>query len=77
MNNNQKKLFNIANRIEKLMFDVGVCYMEKKVGYACIVINLNGCRLTRNFIEPLSEITKKYNINFEIEFNTEPRIKIY
>ncbi len=76
MNNNQKKLFNIANRIEKLMYSCGVCDLNKRIAYSAIYISLN-CRLTHNFIEPLVEITKKYNINFEIEFNTEPRIKIY
>mgnify|MGYP000057652613 CR=1 FL=1 len=69
MNNQQKKLFNIANRIEKLMYEFGKKSFIKNVNYTNITISLQGIRLNHDFIEKLTEITVKYMVNFEIMLN--------
>lgn len=68
MNNHQKKLFNIANKIEKLLYDKGMLKFTKEVHYKSIDINLYQLYLNidHDFIEPLTEITVKYNVNFKI-----------
>lgn len=65
MTNNQKKLFNISNRIEKLLYDKGNSHFQKIVNYSNIIISTQNMTLDHNFIEKfVQEITVPYNVNF-------------
>lgn len=77
MNNYTKKLFNVANRIEKLMYDYGSSIFEKEVNSYYITINIEDINLTNFVLEKILEITKKYNCTFNIEYKEFMKLKIY
>lgn len=68
MNNQERKLFNIACKIEKLMYEH--CYnhihFSKIMYHSHMIINTRRSDLSYKFIESFTDLTKKDNINFSI-----------
>jgi hypothetical protein len=61
MNNNQRKLFNVANKIEKLLYDGGVNEFYKTTTYYSITICLYKKQLGNTFIKQLNNIIETNN----------------
>ncbi len=81
MNNKQRKLFNIVCKIEKLLYEyVNITNFSKEVNNNNTIINTNRKTLNREFIENFTDLTKKENINFYIQYNDDKyclQIKIW
>ena len=77
MNNQDRKLFNIACKIEKLMYEH--CnnhkHFAKEVSWSKMIIDTRRSELCWEFIEAFGDLTKKDNINFEI-FTSDDFLKI-
>lgn len=72
MNNNQKKLFNITNRIEKLLYDNGYRTFSKEFNYYSAIMDLKMTSINHNIIEPLiTNITIPYKVNFKFQIKEE------
>lgn len=61
MNNNQKKLFNVANKIEKLLYSNGMSEFYKTTSYQTIILCLYKRQLNSYFIQELDTIIKSTN----------------
>lgn len=67
MNNQEKKLFNIACKIEKLLYEhCDAVYFNKNVFYNKLCIFTGRKVLNWNFLEPFVDLMKKNNITFSI-----------
>ena len=80
MNNKQRKLFNVVCKIEKLLYEYVNVTFSKEVNYNNTIINTNRKTLNREFIENFTDLTKKENINFYIQYNDDKyclQIKIW
>ena len=80
MNNKQRKLFNVVCKIEKLLYEYVNVTFSKEVNYNNAIINTNRKTLNREFIENFTDLTKKENINFYIQYNDDKyclQIKIW
>lgn len=61
MNNNQKKLFNIACQIEKVLYSTGMSEFYKTATYSSIIICLWKKSIGNYLIQELNTICKKHN----------------
>ena len=81
MNNKERKLFNIACKVEKLLYEhCTIIYFSKEINYSNVIINSGRKTLNWEFIEGFTELTKKENINFHIQYNDDKyclQIKIW
>lgn len=79
MNNKERKLFNISVKIEKLLYEYcSISIFNKEVPWNSIIINTGRKSLNWDFIENLTNLTKKENINFSINIEEEVlKIKIW
>jgi len=78
MNNQQKKLFNIACKIEKLLYEhCGIKNFNKEVNFFNLIINTGKKELTWEFIEAFTDLIKKENINSLIFTDDHSQIKIW
>ena len=81
MNNQQRKLFNIATKVEKLLYDhCGIEFFSKQMSWNKVIINSGRKELGWEFLEPFVDLMKKDEINFSIlkvEDNTCLQIKIW
>lgn len=77
MNNQERKLFNIACKIEKLMYEY--CsnhkHFSKEIYWNQMIIATRRKELCWEFIEAFTDLTKKDNITFEI-FTSDDFLKI-
>jgi hypothetical protein len=80
MNNQEKKLFNIACKIEKLLYEhCSIVFFNKEVYWNKAIINSGRKELGWDFLESFIDLMKKDEINFSIlkvEDNTCLQIKI-
>lgn len=76
MNNNQRKLFNVACRIEKVLYDLGHSEFRKKATYSSIFIFLKDKRITNPLIEELEKIIRNNNLDIEIFIGEENNLTI-
>jgi len=70
MNNNQKKLFNIVNKIEKILYDNGMTKFHKEINYSTCYIDLqsyNRLYADWTILEAACEIFIKENMSWAIE----------
>lgn len=75
MTNQERKLFNISNEIEKILYDkCGVIFFNKEIRLDEIQIFTGRKTLGWIFIEPFTDFTKKNQVNFEIEFDNEKEV---
>lgn len=61
MNNNQKKLFNVANKIEELLYSEGMSEFYKTINWNSIILCLYKRQLNKYFIQELDTIIKSSN----------------
>lgn len=72
MNNQERKLFNIATKIEKLLYEhCDIIFFDKKIGNNSLIINSGRKILDWNFIEPFTDLMKKDDISFSISQSIE------
>ena len=72
MTNLEKRLFNISNEIEKMLFDVYyITNFKKEFSWNEIQINTGRKILDWMFLEKFTEFTKKKDVNFDIFYNIE------
>lgn len=77
MNNQERKLFNIATKIEKLLYEhCSITFFNKTVTFNAIYINTDRKELEWDFIEPFTDLMKKDNISFSIFADEENVLKI-
>lgn len=75
MTNQERKLFNISNEIEKILYDkCDIIFFNKEIRLDEIQIFTGRKTLDWMFIEPFTDFTKKNQVNFEIEFNNEKEV---
>ena len=81
MNNQERKLFNIACKVEKLLYEhCIITFFSKEILWNKVIINSGRKELNWEFLEPFTDLTKKEMINFSIlkvEENTCLQIKIW
>jgi len=81
MNNQQRKLFNIATKVEKLLYEhCTIIHFSKEMNYRNVVIDSGRKTLNWEFIEAFTDLTKKEDINFYIQYNDDKyclQIKIW
>ena len=78
MDNKQRKLLSISCKIEKILCSIGVTNFFKVMNCYSLDMTIQQSKLTWNFIEPLTDLTKKENINFEFfHENDKFRLKIW
>jgi len=81
MNNQEKKLFNISVKIEKLLYEYcGIVFFSKEVSWNKAIIKSGRKELGWEFLESFVDLMKKDEINFSIlkvEENACLQIKIW
>jgi hypothetical protein len=79
MNNQERKLFNIATKIEKLLYEhCDITNFNKELVFDNLIIDTGRKVLNWEFLEPFIDLTKKEDINFFIMAKEEClQIKIY
>lgn len=77
MNNYTRKLFNVANKIEKVMYNYGINSFEKEVNSYGIIIDIHGLNLTNFVLKQILDIVEKHNCTFYIEYDEFMKLKIY
>ena len=77
MNNNQKKLFNIACQIEKVLYSTGMSEFYKTTTYSSIIICLWKRTISNSLIQELNTICKTHdNIDIAIFVDNDGNLKI-
>lgn len=77
MNNNQKKLFNIACKIEKVLYSMGMSEFYKTTTYSSISICLEKRTIGNYLIQELNSICEIHeNIDMSIFVDNDNNLKI-
>jgi len=77
MNNNQKKLFNIACKIEKILYSQGMSEFYKTTTYSSVFICLWKQQINNYLIQELNTICKTHgNIDVSIFVDNDGNLKI-
>lgn len=77
MNNNQKKLFNIACKIEKVLYSMGMSEFYKTTTYSSIIICLEKRTIGNYLIQELNSICETHeNIDMSIFADNDNNLKI-